>query len=203
MNYYEVLEISETATDAEIKAAYRKQAKKHHPDTGGDPEKFKQVSDAYECLKDPAERAFYDRNGVDSHDEVLQKLALMLKQCLTADNPIGTIRRVLNDSTIDAHNNIHRLKNSIQHLTVRRDKLLKRNAGKSLIGLFAGVFDSEINTLTIQLNTYEDGIRQMKILTKLLADLEDPDPDHPHTTSNWHSSREAVRLFEELLKQQR
>lgn len=66
-DYYSLLEVERTADGAAIKSAYRKLAMKYHPDrTGGctDSEaKFKAVSEAYECLKDPQKRAAYDRYG--------------------------------------------------------------------------------------------------------------------------------------------
>ena len=63
-SYYEILGLSKTATDDEIKSAYRKLAKKYHPDLNpGDKvaaEKFKDVNEAYETLSDPKKRAAYD-----------------------------------------------------------------------------------------------------------------------------------------------
>src|SRR5580700_2494891 len=65
--YYESLSIERTAGDAEIKAAFRKQAMQCHPDRNpGDKEaehKFKEINEAYEVLKDPNKRAAYDRFG--------------------------------------------------------------------------------------------------------------------------------------------
>ena len=62
-NYYDILGVAKTATPDELKAAFRKLAKTHHPDVGGDPEKFKEINEAYNCLHDPQERAAYDRGG--------------------------------------------------------------------------------------------------------------------------------------------
>lgn len=58
---YQILGVKRTATAAEIKAAYRRRAKRLHPDHGGDPEKFKELLAAYKTLSDPAARAQYDR----------------------------------------------------------------------------------------------------------------------------------------------
>ena len=60
---YESLEIEKGSTDAEVKKAYRNLAMKHHPDKGGDPEKFKEISKAYETLSDPVARKRYDSGG--------------------------------------------------------------------------------------------------------------------------------------------
>jgi len=66
-DYYEVLMVARTASDAELKAAFRKLAMQHHPDRNpGDAEcehRFKEINEAYEVLKDPQKRAAYDRFG--------------------------------------------------------------------------------------------------------------------------------------------
>jgi DnaJ-class molecular chaperone len=60
---YEVLGLTRDATADDIKKAYRKLAREHHPDKGGDPEKFKKVQEAYEVLSDPEKRENFDRFG--------------------------------------------------------------------------------------------------------------------------------------------
>ncbi|MGB5865782.1 MAG: DnaJ C-terminal domain-containing protein [Sulfitobacter sp.] len=65
-DYYKALEVKRSATVQEIKAAFRKGARKYHPDinTGADAEaKFKDINEAYEVLKDPERRAAYDQLG--------------------------------------------------------------------------------------------------------------------------------------------
>ena len=66
-DYYEVLGLGKNATDAEIKSAYRKLAKKYHPDLNpGDKtaeEKFKEVNEAHDVLSDPEKRKRYDQFG--------------------------------------------------------------------------------------------------------------------------------------------
>src|SRR4051812_48226401 len=60
-DYYKVLGVSSTATDKEIKTAYRKLSKQYHPDANkGSEEKFKDISAAYDVLGDPPKRKEYD-----------------------------------------------------------------------------------------------------------------------------------------------
>lgn len=61
--FYEVLGVPKDADVAAIKKAYRKQALAHHPDRGGDQEKFKEIGKAYEVLSDPEKRKIYDEMG--------------------------------------------------------------------------------------------------------------------------------------------
>ena len=60
-SYYDVLGVKRDATQDDIKKAFRKLAAKYHPDTGGDEAKFKEVSEAYTTLSDPAKRKEYDQ----------------------------------------------------------------------------------------------------------------------------------------------
>jgi len=66
-DYYEVLRVAKNASDAELKKAYRKLAKKYHPDVNpGDKEaeaKFKEATEAYGILSDPDKRKQYDQFG--------------------------------------------------------------------------------------------------------------------------------------------
>ena len=66
-DYYEILSIERTASDGEIKTAYRKLAMQFHPDRNPNnpqaEEKFKECSEAYQVLSDPDKRAAYDRYG--------------------------------------------------------------------------------------------------------------------------------------------
>ncbi|MDR2107842.1 MAG: J domain-containing protein [Coriobacteriales bacterium] len=59
-NYYQILGVAETASAAEIKKAFKRLAREHHPDTGGDEARFKEVSEAYETLSDAEKREQYD-----------------------------------------------------------------------------------------------------------------------------------------------
>ena len=62
-SYYDTLGVSKTADQKEIKKAYRKLALRMHPDKGGDEEKFKELSKAYDTLSDEKKRELYDQFG--------------------------------------------------------------------------------------------------------------------------------------------
>ena len=72
-DYYEVLGISRSADSAAIKKAYRKLAKKYHPDNNaGNPaaeEKFKEIAEAYDVLSDPEKKKLYDQFGHAAFDQ--------------------------------------------------------------------------------------------------------------------------------------
>ena len=87
MNPYLELEISIDATEEEIKAQYRALAMIHHPDKGGDEEKFKRIKEAYEILSDPIRRKGYDMSGdaesnLQIRNSALDHIAQMMSQII-------------------------------------------------------------------------------------------------------------------------
>ena len=89
---YDELELPKTCTSEEIKQKYRILAQLHHPDKGGDVEKFKRMKLAYEVLSDPIKREHYDSTGDHYNDinidsEVMGRLAFMVSQFVQHINP--------------------------------------------------------------------------------------------------------------------
>ena len=89
---YDDLELPKTCTAEEIKQKYRILAQLHHPDKGGDVEKFKRMKLAYEVLSDPIKREHYDSTGDHYNDinldsEVMGRLSVMVSQFVQHINP--------------------------------------------------------------------------------------------------------------------
>lgn len=85
IDYYKVLGVSKSASDKEIKAAYRKLARKYHPDLNPDNKeaelKFKEINEANEVLGDPENRKKYDKYGQDwKHGEAFEKAQQQQRQ---------------------------------------------------------------------------------------------------------------------------
>src|SRR6266852_6879683 len=75
-DYYKTLGVPRTASEAEIKSAYRKLARKHHPDVNPNNKdaevKFKEINEAYQVIGDPEKRKKYDELGADWERGTLQ-----------------------------------------------------------------------------------------------------------------------------------
>jgi curved DNA-binding protein CbpA len=92
MNLYDELELPTHCTTDEIKQKYRTLAQTHHPDKGGDEEKFKRIKTAYEILSDPTRRAEYDLTGKYDQDvpiksEAYSRLSNMVSHYTQQINP--------------------------------------------------------------------------------------------------------------------
>lgn len=69
-DYYKTLGVSRDATPEDIKKAFRKLARTHHPDAGGDEAKFKEINEAYEVLSDDKKRKMYDQYGTAQASQI-------------------------------------------------------------------------------------------------------------------------------------
>lgn len=87
MNHYQTLGVPRNASAATIKRAYRALVKTHHPDAGGDADRFKEIAQAYATLSDPEKRKRYDATGEDGSigvDPVLAKRMQTIEAVLDA-----------------------------------------------------------------------------------------------------------------------
>ncbi|PKH47589.1 molecular chaperone DnaJ [Dehalococcoides mccartyi] len=102
-DYYEVLGLERSASDEDIKKAFRKMAMKHHPDRNheeGAADKFKEVNEAYEVLSNPEKRAAYDRfgfsAGADSFGQAVLKTLILAVWAVSLKPSLAVLPRVPN-----------------------------------------------------------------------------------------------------------
>lgn len=91
-NHYTTLGISNTASQDDIKHAYRKLASQHHPDKGGDVKRFQEIEEAYRILSDPAQRAKYDNPQPEMHfGQMPEHVQDMFSQMFGGNSPFDHI----------------------------------------------------------------------------------------------------------------
>ena len=73
-NFYEELGLKKHATKSEIKSSYRSLVKKHHPDAGGEKERFLAIQNAWETLSDPLKKEKYDKQFISSNSSFNEEL---------------------------------------------------------------------------------------------------------------------------------
>ena len=178
MNLYEILGISKDATPAQIKAAYRRKAKEHHPDKGGDEEVFKEIQPAYEVLSDAERRKKYDQTGgtekvVDEDSMIRQEVIALFMEELDAHftqiSSSGGIKRIL-------VRKIHRaIAGTIDQISTNKRKLLHLQGYKQKVTRKAGenylvyALQQRIESIEGINGKAEDHITR---LNKLLAEIE-------------------------------
>lgn len=153
LNPYEVLGVGEDATPLEIKRAYRKLAKKTHPDAGGSREAFQAVNAAYAVLSDPDKRSHYDRTGEikdDEPDNAIEIIVSMFNSILAEDVPLYVDYVKLMKKTLKQ--TVTRLNEQVEVYKTKRnryEKLIIRFKAKKKEGsnIFKGVLTSKIENL--------------------------------------------------------
>jgi DnaJ-class molecular chaperone len=126
MNHYEELGISKEATQEEIKLAYRKKAREHHPDKGGDKEDFQKVQKAYEILSDIDRKSAYDANGCSEEepesaiiDKIITEVLINLLESNRIDTIYGDVVESLKSHFVHNQRNI---KNNLTALKANNKK---------------------------------------------------------------------------------
>lgn len=109
-SYYEILEVEVTATQEEIKLAYRRLSAIYHPDKNGDEEKFKLINEAYSCLKDEKKRKHYDKFGEssrknDDYAEIQSMFSQLLDEFIRSSYPLNRIEEMMSKMIIDGRKN--------------------------------------------------------------------------------------------------
>lgn len=128
MNPYEILEVDKDTSLEDIKLKYKQLANKHHPDKGGDSEKFILINLAYEILTDPIKRQSFDDFGnffTDSSiiDESKQKLHDLFYEFINPHNPDS--QDLIMTMSFELDRQHQRIKNRIEQINFSIEKLTK------------------------------------------------------------------------------
>jgi len=110
--FYDVLGVDKNATQHEIKKAHRKAALQHHPDKGGDAEKFKEINEAYSVLGDEEKRGIYDKYG----EEGLQNGGPSMGGGADIFDLFGMGGRGRSQRQMKSDDTVHRLKVSLEDM---------------------------------------------------------------------------------------
>ena len=104
-NPYQALDLDRSAPQEAIRAAYRKKAREHHPDKGGDVAKFQEIQAAYDTLSDPERKARYDQTGETGTGPTLESQALTYLS--------GLLAQVLDMANLQTFQLVDHLRNTL------------------------------------------------------------------------------------------
>jgi hypothetical protein len=205
---YKTLGVKKTADKEEIRTAFKKLAKKHHPDVaGGENETFSKIKAAYDLLMDDKARMLYDEFGVIPGDDVsqlrlqaMQNLTALFMQLLTQidvsdlkeKDVIGLLRDHISREIQGTEKQVAEIKRSEKHvqeaLKVLKQKMKRKGVGRNI---FVEALEENITHIPGQIAL---GERKLRLLREMLEALKDYsfDFDRPvrHSTSvmTWAST---------------
>lgn len=189
MNYYEILDVPKTATAAEIKKAYRRLARKYHPDVSREPDaeaRFKAVQEAYGVLGDADARAEYDNVAADRFDSSYDGARALVMLCIrasimdvlgTGDIPFrmpGTLFRHAHRNLADIRQMTNKKMEEAKALRVELQGLKNRTRrrGKGT-NLFEHVVDIEIEKVQAFMDGHPERVEEIRKAKQLLDDYEE------------------------------
>ena len=182
---YDELELPKNCTSEEIKQKYRILAQIHHPDKGGDVEKFKRIKSAYETLSDPVKREHYDSTG-DHYDdanlesEVHTRLSNMVSQYSQQmnsefDDLILKMKVDIHQAQAQTNNAIIVCTALIQKLNTVSKKIKLKKEGENLLKSFLE------KKIKIHHNELVNHKRGLIVFARMLEILE----DYHYSNNEW------------------
>lgn len=169
MTLYSDLGIEPTASKQDIEKAYRKKAMKEHPDHGGDPHAFKQLTVAYKILKNEESRKRYDETGrtdtpLSKRDTIFRQL--IIEGFTRSDSPINSIIKKLQIDQREIEQQRDRLKAGKKQISRRLEKFLEKNSNEIIQETLEATIvslDREITTCTETLDMLKGLIDDFKV----------------------------------------
>lgn len=185
MNLYEILGVPVDASHQEIKSAYRKKAKKLHPDMpGGSKEEFQKLQHAWEILGDNDRRAHYDSTGehaevdpTDWEESAIQSVRNIFSLALSNPKITNIVEFSLNALTGAIAENVLAMNNhkeTIRLLRRKKRKVKRRSAGENI---FTKILDEQIASMESDLVHMLRAEKITKMAIDLINDYEDVPED--------------------------
>lgn len=183
---YDELGVPRDATPEDIKRAYKRKAREHHPDRGGDNDQMARVNQAYAVLADPRKRDRYDKTGDGSPEVPVAErarnllYAIMseaLTKCDTKVDVIESLRQHLRGEQM-------RIKAEVQRVRQRQERLEKHKARLHDDGLFERLFDARSKEHALQTGQMRD---QLELISVALQQLKSCSYDAERSPGQWHT----------------
>lgn len=190
MDPYELLGLERDVSTAGVRKAFRKLSKKHHPDVGGDPEKFRELTEAADVLTDPGRRKRYDETGrLDvsriTPERIKQFLAGTFEGVIAANDDIAytdvqdKLIRSIKNGMMQAHAQKEDTERKIKRAEGLMKRFTRKNPGDSVVH---GIMQGKIEVLLGELQNVRDAIELAETAIQLLQTYEyavDPTPEGP------------------------
>lgn len=206
---YEVLGVERTASAEEIKHAYRKLSRLHHPDReGGDHERMAEITTAYRILSDPQKRAHYDASGEEKNFTAIEEQAMrMIADAFGAyldvdglfdQDPVAHIRQSINESIGTTEKKIDELHRGIRRIERKARKVRKKKGGEDL---YANVVRMRVAGLQNQISAakgYLDLARKGLELMDEYEHVPEP-PEAAEDPARRYTHKRARRSIDEQL----
>lgn len=178
MDLYQELDLPRDCSFDDIKQQYRILAGIHHPDKGGDEEKFKKIKFAYEVLSDPDRRSEYDKSGntqnaPDIKNQARQNLSQIFFGLLpnfdpTSGDIIEIIKHEITGAIESISNNKTESNTYITKLELVKSKIRKKDTDIDPDNLFYSFIDSQLEARRNDLNTMDKRVEIAKEMLKIL-----------------------------------
>ena len=178
MNPYTELEVPVDASTEDIKQKYRTLAQLHHPDKGGNEERFKRIKQAYEILSDPFRRQQYDTTGeihtVDIKDEAISNLVGILLHVVPninadVDDLVFIVNVEIKSLLEHAHKDIGLTERYIEKLEKVISKLKLKSDGENIL---SGFIINQIKERKKELANFYRRVKMCNVMTEIINDYE-------------------------------
>ena len=181
MDLYQELELPQDCSFEEIKQQYRILARVHHPDMGGDPEKFKKIKLAYEVLSDPVRRTEYDKTGntqksIDIRHRAMSDISQMFFRMMPHFNPRGQgnilfdIKKEIQDSKQAIKTDMEICRTFITNLELAKTKIRKKTDNIEGDNIFLGFIDKQLESRNVELSNFKNRIEVLDDMIKILEE---------------------------------